>query len=105
MQALVSGSPGIARQLAEFYGVPEICPMPILTRSAPAIAYFSDCIAQGVRPEAYGEEGLADMRVLLAIDQAARSGETEMPEQRDFGLGIAPAMLRSLPTTERRLVL
>ena len=38
------------------------------------VAYFSDCIATGVPPEADGEEGLADMRALLAIDEAAQTG-------------------------------
>ncbi len=34
------------------------------------VAYFSDCIEVGTPPEADGEEGLADMRALLAIEKA-----------------------------------
>ncbi|MDE0346539.1 MAG: Gfo/Idh/MocA family oxidoreductase, partial [Boseongicola sp.] len=39
--------------------------------------YFSDCIMNGTAPEADGEEGLADVRVLLAIEEAARSGTAQ----------------------------
>ncbi len=68
------------------------------------IAYFSDCIAQGIAPEADGEEGLADMRALLAIDQAARTGETVHLESRAFGRGTDVGMIRRLSVTERRLL-
>ena len=40
-------------------------------------AYFSDCILNGVEPEADGEEGLNDVRVLRAIEEAARSGKAQ----------------------------
>jgi predicted dehydrogenase len=36
--------------------------------------YFSDCILQDRTPEPNGEEGLADVRVLAAIEMAARTG-------------------------------
>ena len=68
------------------------------------IAYFSDCIAQGIAPEADGEEGLADMRALLAIDQAARTGETVHLGSRAFGRGTDVGMIRRLSVTERRLL-
>ncbi|WP_053158007.1 Gfo/Idh/MocA family protein [Pseudomonas sp. Pf153] len=38
------------------------------------IAYFSKCIADGARPVDDGQEGLADLRVLLAIDRSALTG-------------------------------
>ncbi|TCV66231.1 Gfo/Idh/MocA family protein [Pseudomonas fluorescens] len=38
------------------------------------IAYFSNCIANGTRPVDDGEEGLADLRVLLAIERSASNG-------------------------------
>ena len=66
------------------------------------IAYFSDCIATGTPPEADGTEGLADMRVLLAIDEAARSERTVTLESRPFGRGISDDMQTSLPLTTRR---
>lgn len=52
------------------------------------IAYFSDCIRQSIAPEADGAEGLADMRALLAIDDAARTGETVHLEPKAFGRRI-----------------
>ncbi|MDP3262109.1 MAG: Gfo/Idh/MocA family oxidoreductase [Tabrizicola sp.] len=68
------------------------------------IACFSDCIAQGVPPEADGGEGLADMRALLAIDEAARTGETVRLDPRPFGRGIDAGMVRHFPVTDRRLL-
>ncbi len=38
------------------------------------VGYFSDCIRSGTPPEADGEEGLADMRALIAIEKAASTG-------------------------------
>lgn len=69
------------------------------------IAYFSDCILHDVSPEADGEEGLADMRALLAIDQAAETGGSITLEPRPFRRGITRDMVRSLPPSTRRLVL
>ena len=69
------------------------------------IAYFSDCIAAGAAPEADGEEGLADMRALLAIDEAAQTGETVHLTPVPFKAGIRPEMLRSFAPTQKRLVL
>ena len=56
-------------------------------------------------PEADGAEGLADMRALLAIDEAARTGETVRLAPMDFGRGIDAGMVRRLPVTDRRLLL
>ena len=39
------------------------------------LVYFSQCILEDREPEPSGEEGLADVRVLEAIAQAARSGK------------------------------
>ena len=69
------------------------------------IAYFSDCIAAKSPPEADGEEGLADMRVLLAIDEAARTGETVRLDPSAFKAGIQAHMLRAFAPTTKRLLL
>jgi len=69
------------------------------------IAYFSDCIASGTQPEADGGEGLADMRALLAIDEAAQSGDTVRLEPMPFKAGLRPDLLRSFGPTSHRLVL
>jgi predicted dehydrogenase len=42
---------------------------------APEILHFSDCIRVGRDPEPSGEEGLADVRVMEAIEQSLRSGK------------------------------
>jgi glucose-fructose oxidoreductase len=40
---------------------------------APELVHFSDCILQGRRPEPDGNEGLADVRVINAIFESAKS--------------------------------
>ncbi len=42
------------------------------------LKYFSDCILQDRRPEADGEEGMLDVRVLVAIEKAL---ETNQPQK------------------------
>lgn len=68
-------------------------------------AYFSDCILGGTPPEADGEEGLADMRVLLAIDEAIRTGRPQPVDSPPRPRHPEPAMVKTLPPTERRLML
>ena len=41
---------------------------------APELLAFSDCVLDGSEPEPSGEEGLADVRVLEALDESARNG-------------------------------
>lgn len=86
-------------------GAETVETFPQVDHFAGQIAYFSDCIAKGHPPAPDGEEGLADMRALLAIDHAARTGETVSLAPRPFGRGISPDMLRRFPTTSRRLLL
>jgi predicted dehydrogenase len=68
-------------------------------------AYFSDCILNGERPEPDGEEGLADMRVLLAIEAAAKTGvpQTIATPARDNH--PHQGTVRIVPRTDRRLML
>jgi predicted dehydrogenase len=68
-------------------------------------AYFSDCILKGERPEADGEEGLADMRVLLAIEAAAKTGTVQKISSPERPRHPAPDMARSFPPVEKRLML
>jgi len=61
--------------------------------------YFSDCILNDRHPEADGEEGLFDMRVLAAVERSLETGEvvTLAPAQRsrhiqpDQALKLKPA--------------
>lgn len=69
------------------------------------IAYFSDCITSASAPEADGEEGLSDMRALLAIDEAARTGDTIRLDPSTFKAGIQPQMLPAFAPTTKRLLL
>jgi predicted dehydrogenase len=69
------------------------------------IAYFSDCILHGTRPLVDSEEGLADMRVLLSIvDAAERGAPARLTSRRPF-TPLQPSMLRSFPPVSRKLVL
>jgi predicted dehydrogenase len=50
---------------------------PQIDHFAAQTAYFSDCILLGTPPESDGEEGLADMRALLAIERALATGRPQ----------------------------
>ena len=67
-------------------------------------AYFADCILSGTRPEADGEEGLADVRVLRAIERAAQTGLPQRIESPARTQHPTPDMIRLIPITDRRLV-
>ena len=86
-------------------GKEETTPFDQVDHFAGQIAYFSDCITSKSLPEADGDEGLADMRALLAIDEAARTGETIRLDPSTFKAAIQREMLRVFaPTTKRLLV-
>jgi predicted dehydrogenase len=68
------------------------------------IAYFSDCIVSGTPPEADGEEGLADMRVLLAIEEAARTGRPQPISSPPRERHPTGELVRLRPVTAHRLV-
>jgi predicted dehydrogenase len=54
--------------------------VPIRDQFAAEVDYFSECVLGGRDPEPSGEEGLADVRVIEAILESARSGHTvELP--------------------------
>jgi predicted dehydrogenase len=68
-------------------------------------AYFSDCIINGTPPEADGEEGLCDMRVLLAIEEAAKTGKTVAINSPARPRHPTPDMVRQRPVTTKRLLI
>lgn len=68
-------------------------------------AYFAECIQNGTRPESDGEEGLADMRVLLAIERAAATGTPQPIATPPRPRHPTPDMVRLTPATDHRLVL
>ncbi len=67
--------------------------------------YFADCIRDGVRPEPDGEEGMADVIIMRAIEESLATGRAvglDLPERKVHpGAGTA----RQVARTERRLVL
>jgi predicted dehydrogenase len=68
-------------------------------------AYFSDCILKGTRPVPDGEEGLADVRALLAIEAAAITGQPKKVGTPARDNHPTQDCVRILPRTDRRLVL
>ena len=66
--------------------------------------YFSDCILNGTQPEPDGEEGLADMHALLAMEEAAKTGVMQEIHARPRPVHPTRDMVRVVPRTERRLV-
>jgi predicted dehydrogenase len=69
------------------------------------IAYLSECVMNGVRPETDGEEGLADLVVLKAVEEAARMRIAVPISLPPRPTHPTQSMRRSIPLTERRLLL
>lgn len=69
------------------------------------VAYFSDCIASGIPPESDGEEGLADLRAMLAIEAATRTGLPQPIASPPRPRHPTADMVRRVPVTSHRLVL
>jgi predicted dehydrogenase len=69
------------------------------------VAYFSDCIAAGTAPEADGDEGLADLRALTAIEKACLSGSPQPISSPPRLRHPTGDMVRLSNPTTRRLVL
>ncbi|MGH8302653.1 MAG: Gfo/Idh/MocA family protein, partial [Steroidobacteraceae bacterium] len=47
---------------------------------APELVYFSDCILRDFEPEPSGEEGIADIRVIEALNRSIETGRWVSPE-------------------------
>ena len=66
--------------------------------------YFSDCILRGLRPEPDGQEGLADVRAMLAIEAAAKTGLPQKINSPERPVHPNPDTVRLVPRTDKRLV-
>lgn len=88
-------------------GVTEERTFPQIDHFGAQVAYFSDCIRDGTPPEADGAEGLADMRALLAIEAAARTGRPQpiASPPRPRHPGADTVRLVPVPVTRHRLLL
>ena len=67
--------------------------------------YFSECILKGQRPEPDGGEGLNDVRALLAIEAAAKTGQPQKIASAPRPSHPTLNMARSFPWVEKRLML
>ena len=67
--------------------------------------YFSDCILKGIRPEPDGGDGANDVRALLAIEAASRTGQAQKIASPPRPSHPTPDMARSFPWVEKRLML
>lgn len=67
--------------------------------------YFSDCILNDIKPEPDGEDGLADMITMLAVEEASRTGESQKISIPPRATYAVPSQMRSFPTVTHRLVL
>jgi predicted dehydrogenase len=86
-------------------GVTTETTFPQIDHFGAQVAYFSDCITAGTPPEADGAEGLADMRALLAIEAAARTGTPQPIHSPPRLRHPTPDMVRMAPVTTHRLLL
>lgn len=78
----------------------EIC-----DQFAGQIQYFSECILDGVRLEPDGQEGLADLRILVAIEESLATGLPRAISNPPRPSHPERSMIKQLPTTKRRLLL
>jgi predicted dehydrogenase len=85
-------------------GVIEETRFPQVDHFGGQVAYFSDCIMNGTPPEADGDEGLCDMRVLLAIEEAADTGKPVAVNSPHRPRHPEPGMVRQMSVTAKRLL-
>jgi predicted dehydrogenase len=91
---------GIAKELVHHLrsrGKVRTKSFPASDQFAAELLYFSACILENREPEPSGEEGLADVRVLAAIDRSAREGGRRIalpPFHRDRRPGPEQAIHR-----------
>lgn len=68
-------------------------------------AYFSDCILKGVRPEADGGDGLADVVIMRAIEDSAKTGRAQKISLPPRAAHPSAETERAFPPVEKRLIL
>jgi predicted dehydrogenase len=59
--------------------------------------YFSDCILRGWEPEPNGLEGLADVRIIAAIERALESGHVQKIDAIAPRRHLGPTRVEKLP--------
>ena len=68
---------------------------------APELVYFSDCVLNGVEPEPSGMEGLADVRVVRALLESARTGRPVRLERFEKRQRPTPEQAMELPPVDK----
>ncbi|GBQ27810.1 Gfo/Idh/MocA family oxidoreductase [Gluconacetobacter azotocaptans] len=63
-------------------------------------AHFSDCILKDRDPEPNGEEGLRDVRVLAAVEDSLRTGQTQSLAAMAPAPGVSDRQVMRLPPAE-----
>jgi glucose-fructose oxidoreductase len=66
--------------------------------------YFSECILQDRDPEPDGEEGLADVRAMLAIEKAVKTGKPQPIRSPARPVHPTRAQVRMVKPTKKRLL-
>jgi predicted dehydrogenase len=82
----------------------ETFAFPLTDNFSGQTAYFSDCILNNTRPEPDGEDGLADMMIMLAIEESVRTGQSQklnIPARPSYA---QPSQMRSFKPVTHRLV-
>lgn len=69
---------------------------------AAQLTYFSQCVLKGRDPEPSGEEGLADVRIVQAIERSLRSGKAVRLERAKAGRRPTPAQKIVRPPVRKR---
>jgi len=80
-------------------GEPQTRAFPFVGQFGGETQYFSQCVIDGRAPEPSGEEGLADVRVLAAIERALGGGPQTLEPFERSGKPDA-SQVRSLPPAE-----
>ncbi|WP_260929243.1 Gfo/Idh/MocA family protein [Novosphingobium sp. 9] len=62
--------------------------------------YFSACILEDLTPEADGEEGLMDMRVLAAVEESLKTGKTVLLDPADRDRRVSADQALHLPPAD-----
>jgi glucose-fructose oxidoreductase len=68
---------------------------------APEFAYFSDCVLKGTEPEPSGAEGLADVRIIRAAYESARTGRPVSLERFERGTRPTPELAMAAPPVDK----
>lgn len=68
---------------------------------APELIHFSECVRQGLDPEPDGNEGMADVHVVQAIHESARTGRAVTLEPVEPQDRPGPEQVRTRPGVEK----